>query len=95
MDIQSVKTDHSVVSDTAANQKKQQAQADTKAAAAGTTRRSDTLVLSQEAKKLQPYQAKLTSGYYDKPEVLKATALKISQQIQPNNTSGTKINSAG
>lgn len=46
-----------------------------------TARKSDRLELSDEAKNLHPIEARIESGYYDKPEVLRAIALKLSLEL--------------
>lgn len=43
----------------------------------------DKLELSAEAQKLQPVKEKLAEGFYDKSEVIRDAALKISKQIKP------------
>ncbi len=44
-------------------------------------KRSDKLEVSDEAKKLQDYRTKINEGYYNKPEVIIDTAIKISEQF--------------
>jgi hypothetical protein len=41
----------------------------------------DRLELSAEAQKLQPIRSKIEEGFYDKPEVIRAAAKKISAQL--------------
>jgi len=44
-------------------------------------KRTDSLELSQESRTLDPIEAKIASGYYDKPEVMRQIALKLSLQL--------------
>ena len=46
-------------------------------------KRADTLELSSEAMRLGAIQVKAIEGYYDKPEVLKDVAQKISKELPP------------
>lgn len=43
--------------------------------------KSDTLELSGEAKKLQPIMSRISSGFYNNPEILMSTAAKISKEF--------------
>jgi hypothetical protein len=47
------------------------------------TQSPDKLEISSEGKKLQIVQARINSGYYDKPEVMKELAQKISRAFPP------------
>lgn len=48
----------------------------------------DTLILSAEARKLRPIKDKIAEGFYDRPEVVKKAAAKISQEIPKSGTPG-------
>ncbi len=55
-----------------------------KAAASGNDKvglKSDKLELSPEAKKLQPIKQKISSGFYDNPDVIDEVARKIFDEI--------------
>ncbi len=43
--------------------------------------KSDKLELSPEAKKLQPIKQKISSGFYDKPDIIDKVARKIFDKI--------------
>lgn len=43
--------------------------------------KSDKLELSPEAKKLQPIKQKISSGFYDKPDIIDQVARKIFDEI--------------
>lgn len=53
------------------------------ASKAGSSQRSDRLELSQEAKNLQAIQNKIQSGFYNSPEVLRATAQRLTNEFPP------------
>ena len=63
------------------HQSVKQAQAAPEASEKQAARKKDRLELSSEAKTLQPIEARLESGFYDKPEVLRQVALKLSLQF--------------
>ncbi|MFP4527905.1 MAG: hypothetical protein ACLFQX_05090 [Candidatus Kapaibacterium sp.] len=46
-------------------------------------RRGDTLELSAEAKRLQPIRNRVESGFYNRPEVIREAASRISSQFPP------------
>ncbi len=52
-----------------------------------TQKRSDQLEISMEARKLSPIIAKVNEGFYDKPEIMKETALRISKSFPPDKKS--------
>ncbi len=43
--------------------------------------REDSLVLSSEAKKLSPIKAKIESGFYNQPDVLREVAQKLVKEF--------------
>ena len=43
--------------------------------------REDKLELSEEARKLQPIKNRVAEGFYERPDVIKTAAAKISQQF--------------
>lgn len=43
--------------------------------------RSDKLELSAEAMKLQPIRQRINEGFYDRPEVMRETAMKLAQDL--------------
>jgi hypothetical protein len=45
--------------------------------------KTDRLELSEEAQKLNPIQARIESGYYDKPEIMNEIAKQISYAFPP------------
>lgn len=46
-------------------------------------RRSDKLEISSEANKLQPIQSKLASNVYNRPEILRDVAQRLSKLYPP------------
>ncbi len=46
-----------------------------------TQRRTDTLDISNEAKRLSPIATRLNEGFYDKPEIMREIAKRISYDI--------------
>jgi hypothetical protein len=46
-------------------------------------KRSDKLEISSEANKLQPIQSKLASNVYNRPEILKDVAQRLSKLYPP------------
>ncbi len=44
---------------------------------------NDKLEISNEGKRMQMIQSRINSGYYDKPEVMRELALKISRAFPP------------
>jgi hypothetical protein len=43
--------------------------------------RSDTLELSQEARRLQPVRNRIDNGFYNRPDVIREAAARISSQF--------------
>ncbi|MGA2297292.1 MAG: hypothetical protein ABSG15_07085 [FCB group bacterium] len=66
-----------------AHSKIQKAKPDQAAVQTTVNKQGDTLTLSAEAKNLQPVVANLQSGFYNKPDVIKNVANKISQELPP------------
>ncbi len=52
-----------------------------KEADAASLSREDSLVLSSEAKKLSPIKAKIESGFYNQPDVLREVAQKLVKEF--------------
>lgn len=46
-----------------------------------TQRRTDTLDISSEAKRLAPIATRLNEGFYDKPEIMREIAKRISYDL--------------
>lgn len=44
---------------------------------------NDKLEISNEGKRMQLIQSRINSGYYDKPEVMRELALKLSKAFPP------------
>ncbi|MCX7737000.1 MAG: hypothetical protein N2319_09830 [Candidatus Kapabacteria bacterium] len=44
---------------------------------------NDKLEISNEGKRMQMIQSRINSGYYDKPEVMRELALKLSKAFPP------------
>lgn len=44
---------------------------------------NDRLEISNEGKRMQLIQSRINSGYYDKPEVMRELALKLSKAFPP------------
>lgn len=79
MDIKSVNSDFKVYSEQAKSAEKKEVRAEESKA----NQKSDKLELSDDAKKLQPIVQKISSGFYNKPEVFNITAKNISMQFPP------------
>ena len=60
------------------NDKKSAKTNDTSGASLASTKSSDSLVLSEEAKATINIQSRIDNGFYDKPEVLEKVAKKLS-----------------
>ncbi len=56
---------------------------ETDAAHSRLANQTDRLELSAEAQKLNPIQARIESGYYDKPEIMNEIAKQISYAFPP------------
>jgi hypothetical protein len=48
-----------------------------------TVSRSDTLELSDEARRLQPVRNRIDNGFYNRPDVIREAAARISSQFAP------------
>lgn len=46
-------------------------------------KRTDSLNISAEARKLSPIVAKVNEGFYDRPDVVREVASRISQDMPP------------
>ena len=47
-------------------------------------KQTDSLEISDEAKKLQPVKQKVEEGFYDRPEVIREVATKLNDDLQSN-----------
>ena len=85
MNINSVNRDLNLYNSTSTQvDKKSQAQ-DSSSNKSTVGRRADTLELSPEASSYNPIKSRINSGYYDKPEIVRELALRLSRNFPPEN----------